>query len=165
MLLYASKPAIRRARAKALRGVAAGLALLLSHSAWSAMPADEALELVSAMASSENSYRDIVLALVGDGRTLPEAIIIAMQVITPYQQRTALTRTVLCMCQDIEEAELVTSAAISVVTPGDPVVNAIVNEFVMYQRSSCLSLKVETVGSVPQANSSGRLEPDVSPSF
>jgi hypothetical protein len=168
MLIVAAKPAVRASRMTRLGklgGMIAGVALFLSQSAWSAMSTDEALDIVRAMVYTEAPYEDIVLTLVGDGRTLPEATTIAMQAITPFQERTQLARTALCMCQDIAEAEMVTSAAIAAVPPGDPVINAIVTEFAMYQRSSCLGLNIETTEPPPLETSSGRLDPDVSPSF
>ena len=96
---------------------------------------------------------------------MPEATGIMIRVVTPFQQRTQIARTVLCMCKDVEEAELVTNAAISAVPPGDAVVNEFVSELVKYQRSSCLD--TEIVQPAPLGFSSGSMVPDptdVSPS-
>ncbi|MCZ6829244.1 MAG: hypothetical protein O7F73_06600 [Gammaproteobacteria bacterium] len=152
---------VRAAKSRGLTAILGGIALLLSNTAWPAMSDDAALDLVRAMTYSENSYKDIVLTLIMDGRTLPEATGITMRVVIPFQQRTALARTVLCMSKDADEAQLVTNAAISAVPPGDAVVDEFVSEFVKYQRSSCtMQFQSSTVPIKPLSLSSGGLVSD-----
>ncbi len=124
----------------------AGLAItLLSGTAGATMSDDNAVDLVRAMAYSERSYQEAVLTLIADGRTLPQATAITMRAITTFEDRSEIARTVMCMSKDVREAELVTNAAISAVAPGDAIVNQFVNEFVKYQRSTCLDTEVPEI--------------------
>ena len=135
---------------------------LLSGSSYAAMSDESALDLVRAMNYSEYGYQDIVLILIADGRTLPEATEITVHAVNTLQQRTEVGRTVMCMSRDSDEAESVTKAAIAAVPLDDLFVNEIVSELAKYRRSTCLDSDV--VDRPPEETSMGSLPLDVSTS-
>jgi hypothetical protein len=144
-----------------LRGLAcilAGCALLASRAVWPAMSDQEARDLITAMTNNYSSYADIILTLMEDGRTLPEATEMTMLEVKQLKLRTQLARTALCLSRDVGEAEQVTNAAISAVPPGDDVVKEFVSEYVKYQRSSCLAS--DLIDTPPVQYATGRPEED-----
>jgi hypothetical protein len=120
-----------------------GIGMALSSlSAWAELSDADAIDLARAMSYSERSYSDIVLTLMMEGRTLSQATHITMQVTETFSQRTTLTRTVLCMSRNNDEAEQVMRAAIEALPPADPAIQEIISEHVKYQRSSCLDQEI-----------------------
>ncbi len=137
-------------------------AWLLAMPVYAEIADDEALDLARAMAYGERSYGEIVLTLIVEGRSLPEATYITMLATESLPQRQALAQTVLCMSRNVEEAQEVVKQAISALPKDDPAVQAIVSEHVKYQRSSCIDSDILKRPPVNYASNAENI--DVSPS-